>query len=233
MPPFMKKGQYLYSNIRITNIYKTKEEAEKAREAGMALQEAAAKVKSAEQLKKDDKMLQEYFAKNNIKAVKTAKGAYVKILQPGAGSMADTTVVAKINYTGKTLEGKMFDSNTDPAKGHVEPLTVNLTSDMKLGGGVIPGMSDGLLMFNKGAKGKIYIPSALAYGPGGAGGDIGPNTNLIFEVELLEILNKTQAAAAMEITQQKMRDLQKKYMDSIAKANPQDQQAPPPPPSNK
>lgn len=228
MPPFMKKGQYLYSNIRILNIYKTKEEAEKARQAGLVLQEAAVKVKNAAQLTKDDKVLQDYFAKNNIKAVKTPKGSYVEIVQPGTGPMLDTSVIAKINYTGKTLEGKMFDSNTDPAKGHVTPLIVNLTNDTKLGQGVITGLTDGLLMFNKGAKGKIYIPSALAYGTGGAGADIGPNANLIFEVEILDILTKAQAVAAMEEAQMKMRDLQKKYLDSIAKVNPQEQQAPAP-----
>ena len=218
--PFMKKGDFVYQYYKVTNAYTTEAEAEAARAAASVVAEAKAKVKSKAQLVIDDKILADYFAKNNIKATKTPLGAYVEVLQPGTGAMLDTTVVAKIKYTGKTLAGVMFDSNTDPAKGHLDPLTVNLTSDMSLGGGVIPGMSDGLKMFTKGAKGKIYIPSSLAYGARGAGGDIAPNANLIFDVEVLDVLNKTQAAADVAATQKKFQDLQKKYSDSISKAQP-------------
>ena len=220
MPPFMKKGQYLYTNLRILNIYKTQEEADKARQAGMAKQEAAGKVKAAQLLVTDDKTLQAYFTKNNIKAIKTPKGAYLEILQPGNGPMFDTTVFVKVNYTGKTLDGKMFDSNTDPAKGHLEPLSVNLTNDMSLGGGVIPGMSDALHMLNKGAKAKIYIPSGLGYGAAGAGGDIPPNANLMFEVEVLDVMDKAQAIAERAAAQKKMEAMQKRYVDSMQKAQP-------------
>ena len=221
MPPFMKKGNYLYTNIRIMNVYKTQEEADKARQANMAAQEVAGKQKAAAQLVKDDKILTEFLAKNNIKATKTEKGAYVEILQPGTGAMLDTSSITKIKYTGKTIAGKMFDSNVDPSKGHLDPLTVNLTNDMSLGGGVIPGMSEGLKLMNKGTKAKIYIPSSLAYGAAGAGGDIGPNENLIFEVEVLEVLTKAQAAADVAAQQKKFQEMQKKYTDSLTKANPE------------
>ncbi len=221
MPPFMKKGNFLYTNIRIINVYKTQEEADKARQANMAIQEAAGKQKAAAQLIKDDKILTDYFAKNNIKTTKTEKGAYVEILQAGTGVMLDTSSITKIKYTGKTIAGKMFDSNTDPSKGHLEPLSVNLTNDMSLGGGVIPGMSDGLKLMNKGTKAKIYIPSSLAYGAAGAGADISPNENLIFEVEVLDILTKAQAAADVAAQQKKFQEMQKKYTDSLTKANPE------------
>ena len=220
MPPFIKKGDYLETNIRVTNIYKTKEEADKAREAGMVLQQAASKKKAAELVAKDDKALNDYFAKNNIKAVKTPAGAYIEVLQAGSGPNADTTNFAKINYTGKTMDGHVFDSNTDPAKGHVEPLMVNLTSNFTLGNGVIPGMSDGLRMLNKGAKARIYIPSGLGYGPAGSGADIPANSNLIFEVEMLQILSSTEAAAERAAAQKKMEDMQKHYQDSVAKLQP-------------
>lgn len=221
--PFMKKGDFIYQYYKVQNAFATEAEAEKARSAASAGAAIIAKKKSEGQLLKDDKILKDYFAKNNIQAVKTPLGAYVQILQQGTGAMMDTTVIAKINYTGKTLDGKMFDSNTDPAKGHLDPLTVNLTSDMLLGGGVIPGMSDGLKMFSKGGKGKIFIPSSLGYGPVGAGGDIAPNTNLVFEIEVIDVLNKTQAAADMEMQQRKMEAQQKKYTDSMSKMQPQPQ----------
>ncbi len=221
MPPYMKKGNYLYTNIKIINVYKTQEEADKARQANMAAQEISGKQKAAAQLIKDDKLLTEYLAKNNIKATKTEKGAYVEILQKGTGAMLDTSVITKIKYTGKTISGKMFDSNVDPSKGHLDPLSVNLTNDMSLGGGVIPGMADGLKLMNKGTKAKIYIPSSLAYGAAGAGGDIGPNENLIFEVEVLDVLTKAQAAADVAAQQKKFQEMQKRYTDSLAKANPE------------
>ena len=218
--PFMKKGDFVYQYYKVTNAYATEADAETARKAAGVIAEAKAKVKSQAQLVIDDKILSDYFAKNNIKATKTPLGAYVEILQPGTGTLLDTTVIAKIKYTGKTLAGIMFDSNTDPAKGHLDPLSVNLTSDMTLGNGVIPGMSDGLKMFSKGAKGKIYIPSSLAYGVRGAGGDIAPNANLIFDVEVSEVLTKAQAAADVAAQQKKMQDMQKKYTDSISKSQP-------------
>lgn len=221
--PFMKKGDFVYQYYKVLNAYSTEAEAEKARAAASVKAEAIAKKKSEGQLVKDDKMLKDYFAKNNVQAVKTPQGSYVQILQPGTGPMLDTTMIAKINYTGKTLEGKMFDSNTDPSKGHLDPLTVNLTNDMSLGGGVIIGMTDGLKMFNKGAKGKIFIPSSLGYGAVGAGGDIAPNTNLIFDVEILDVLNRPQAAADIAAQQKKMEVLQKRYTDSMSKIQPQEQ----------
>ncbi len=222
--PFMKKGDFIYQYYKVLNTYATEEEAEKARAAAAIKAEAIAKKKSEAQLVKDDKILKDYFAKNNIQAVKTPEGAYVQILQKGTGAMLDTSVIAKINYTGRNLEGKMFDSNTDPSKGHLEPLTVNLTPDMSLGNTVIIGMTDGLKMFNKGAKGKIFIPSSLGYGATGSGADIAPNTNLIFEVEVLDVLNKSQAAADIALQQKKMEALQKMYSDSMSKMQPQQQQ---------
>jgi FKBP-type peptidyl-prolyl cis-trans isomerase FkpA len=222
MPPFMKKGQYVYTNIRVVNVYKTKEEAEKASEASRVAAEAIAKAKADGLVKIDDKTITDYLAKNNIKATKTPLGAYVEITQAGTGAMLDSNVFAKVNYTGKTLsDGKMFDSNTDPAKGHLEPLSVNLTNDMSLGGGVIPGMADALKMMQKGTKGKMYIPSGLGYGARGAGGDIPPNANLVFEVEVLDIMTKAQVKADNEVKQKKMMEMQKRYQDSMAKANPQ------------
>jgi FKBP-type peptidyl-prolyl cis-trans isomerase FkpA len=220
MPPFMKKGMYVLTNIKITNVYKTQEEADKARQAGMAAAEVIAKAKAEGLVKADDKTLTEYFEKNKIKAVKTPKGAYVEIIQAGTGAMLDTNSFTKVNYTGKTLDGKMFDSNVDPSKGHMEPLSVNLTNDQSLGGGVIPGMTDGLLMMQKGTKAKIYIPSGLAYGARGAGGDIAPNSNLMFEVEVLDILTKAQVKADNEVKQKEMEVKQKRYMDSVKKATP-------------
>jgi FKBP-type peptidyl-prolyl cis-trans isomerase 2 len=149
----------------------------------------------------------------------------------GTGPVLDSNVFVKIMYTGKTLDGKMFDSNVDPSKGHTDPLLVNLTNDMSLGGGVIPGMGDALRTMQKGTKATMFIPSGLGYGARGAGADIPANANLMFDVEVLEILTKAQAKAANDAQQAKMMAQrkaqqeqqmadQKKYMDSLEKADP-------------
>jgi FKBP-type peptidyl-prolyl cis-trans isomerase FkpA len=231
LPPFIKKGMFIYTNIKIVNIYKTQEEADKARQANMAIQEAIAKEKEAAQIIIDDKILSEYLAANKITATKSPKGSYVQITKLGVGAKLNNTQFVKVKYKGKTLDGNIFDTNMDATKGHTDPLLVNLTNDMSLGGGVIPGMTDALLMMQKGTKGIMYIPSTLGYGARGAGADIGPNANLIFEVEVLSVMSKSQAAIENRIQQNKMMALQKaeqakqkiaekKYMDSLQRVDP-------------
>jgi FKBP-type peptidyl-prolyl cis-trans isomerase FkpA len=220
LPAFIKKGMFIYTNIKIVNIYKTQEEADKARQANMAIQEAIAKEKEAAQIIIDDKILSEYLAANKITATKSPKGTYVQITKAGIGAKLDNTKFVKVKYKGKTLDGNIFDTNMDNSKGHTDPLLVNLTDDMSLSGGVIPGMADAFLMMQKGTKAVMYIPSSLGYGARGAGGDIPPNTNLVFEVEVLSVLSKAQVAAANAIEQKKMMVMQKKYMDSLQKADP-------------
>jgi FKBP-type peptidyl-prolyl cis-trans isomerase FkpA len=219
MPPFIQIGDYIYTNIRVTNIYKTKAEAETATKENLAKAEETAKVKADALAIVDDNILKEFISKNNIVAVKSPKGSYVQIIKEGTGAKLNNKQFVKINYTGKTLDGRMFDSNTDSSKGHVEPLSVNLTDDMSLGGGVIAGMSDALLMMNKGTKAIMYIPSGMAYGPRGAGGEIPPNSNLIFEVEVLATQTIAQVKIENARRQKEMMALQKKYQDSVSKAD--------------
>jgi FKBP-type peptidyl-prolyl cis-trans isomerase FkpA len=217
LPGFIKKGMFIYTNIKIANIYKTQAEADKVRQENMAKQEAIAKEKAVAQLIMDDKILSEYIASNKIIATKSPKGTYVQITKPGTGAKLDNTKFVKVKYKGKTLDGNIFDTNMDDSKGHTDPLLVNLTNDMSLGGGVIPGMADALLMMQKGTKAVMYIPSTLAYGARGAGGEIPPNSNLVFEVEVLSVLNKAQVAAANAIEEKKMQALKNKEFSEDAK----------------
>lgn len=132
----------------------------------------------------DDKVLQDYFAKNNIKATKTASGLYYTISQKGVGPTAAPGKKVTMNYTGKLLDGKVFDSNTDPAMGHVQPFTFPLGQ-----GRVIRGWDEGVQLLQLGSKGTFYIPSGMAYGERGGGGKIPPNAVLIFDVEVTGIDN--------------------------------------------
>lgn len=226
-PPWMKKGKYITQTYTIVRSFATQEEAEKARTAAQPLAEAKQKKKQEEADKKEDKILTDYFAKNNIKVQKTPLGAYVEIIQQGTGPLIDTSNSVKINYTGKTFEGKQFDSNTqpnaDPARTHLEPILVNLTNDPSLGMTTIPGWNEGLKLLSKGAKAKFYIPSSLGYGRQGNGADIAPNTLLIFDIEVIDVLNKAQAKVEADAVMKKMQDMQKRFMDSMQKVNPQPQ----------
>ncbi|HRD44367.1 MAG TPA: FKBP-type peptidyl-prolyl cis-trans isomerase, partial [Ferruginibacter sp.] len=102
----------------------------------------------------------------------------------------------------------------------VEPLPVNMTNDMSLGSPVIKGWTDGLKLLNKGAKAKLYIPSHLGYGPMARGETLPANSILVFDMEVLDLMNKTQAKTLMEEKRKKMQEEQKRYMDSVKKAMP-------------
>lgn len=84
-----------------------------------------------------------------------------------------------MHYTGKLIDGTVFDSSVDRG----EPATFGVTQ-------VIPGWVEALQLMKAGSKWRLFIPSALAYGPNGAGNIIGPNSTLIFDVELINVVGK-------------------------------------------
>jgi FKBP-type peptidyl-prolyl cis-trans isomerase FkpA len=199
MPPFVKSGDYFITTVRLLNIHSSQAAMEKARIDLLRKKQKADSLERIASIIKDEKTLQAYFAKNKITGLQRGMmGTYVKIIQPGTGPMIDTNVVVVTNYTGRTMDGNMFDSNTDSSKGHVEPFKVNMTNDPILGGGVIAGWMDGLRLLNKGAKAKFYIPSALAYGKTRMGKDIAENSILIFDIEVVDVLSRQQAGASID-----------------------------------
>jgi hypothetical protein len=218
VPPFMKRGNYYVQTLRILNVFDTRNEADSARRAEFEKTQVAEKKKAAEQLKKDDKTIQEYLTKNKINAVKAPEGTYVQIIKPGTGMKVDTTVVVNTKYTGKTMDGKTFDSNTDPAFGHVGAFNVNMTNDYSLGGGVIKGWTDGLSLLSEGAVAKFYIPSGLAYGSRGAGDKIPADAILMFDIEVVDVMTKAEAKADIEKEKAKAEMERKRYMDSVSRA---------------
>ena len=132
--------------------------------------------------------------KNNIKATKTALGTFIEVKQAG-GELPKDGQTLSVKYTGKSLDGTVFDSNVDSTFRHTEPYNVTLGQ-----GGSIKGFEDGLRNFGKGGKGSIYIPSVLGYGSQGSG-KIKPNSNLIFEVEILDVLEAPKAVAPQALPQ--------------------------------
>lgn len=110
----------------------------------------------------------------------TRTGLQYQVLQQGqaSGARARLDSKVKVHYEGRLLNGNVFDSSI--ARG--EPTEFGLNQ-------VIPGWTEGVALMPVGAKYRFWIPSELAYGQQGAGADIGPNQTLVFDVELLDILN--------------------------------------------
>ena len=216
-PPFFKHGEYIMCYYKIVNIFTTKTQADSAMKSQRAIIEARDSIAEAAQLIIDTTTISNYLAKNNISAVKTAKGTFVHIDTPGTGPLLDTGNVAVVNYTGKTFDGTMFDSNTDPKYGHVKPLSVKMWLGPKQGG-TIEGWTDGLKLLSKGSKATLYIPSPLGYGSRGAGGRIKPNAILVFNVGVTDILTRDQEMAKEAADRAKMEAMHQHYMDSLAQA---------------
>jgi FKBP-type peptidyl-prolyl cis-trans isomerase len=99
-----------------------------------------------------------------------------EVITDGSGAIPKSTDTVSVHYHGTLMDGSVFDSSVDRG----EPVQFAVT-------GVIPGWTQILQMMKTGSKWKVYIPPALAYGPGGRPG-IPPNALLIFEIELLEII---------------------------------------------
>lgn len=106
----------------------------------------------------------------------TASGLQYVIEKEGTGKQPGPTDNVTVHYTGRLLDGKVFDSSV--SRG--EPATFPLNR-------VIPGWTEGLQLMKEGAKFVFFIPSELAYGAQGAGRDIPPHSTLIFEVELIKV----------------------------------------------
>lgn len=181
-PPFLKKGGFIVSTYKIINIYPNKTAADSATVAIMKAQNVKDSVTRVQQLVKDDKLIQEYLSKNNIVAVKTPKGCYVTVQNPGNGAKPDSGKLVSVKYTGLSFDGKKFDSNVDTSFQHTDPLEFTIGQM-----GMIPGFEEGIKQIAKGGKATVYVPSALAYGAQGRAPNIQPNQNLIFELELLDI----------------------------------------------
>ncbi|MDX8406183.1 MAG: FKBP-type peptidyl-prolyl cis-trans isomerase [Mariprofundus sp.] len=113
----------------------------------------------------------------------TASGLQYEILTPATGAKPKASDSVKVHYRGTLLDGTEFDSSYKRGQPIIFPLN-----------GVIKGWIEGLQLMNVGSKFKFYIPSNLAYGEGGAGNTIAPNSTLVFEVELLAIEDAAKAS---------------------------------------
>ncbi|MDB5232143.1 MAG: FKBP-type peptidyl-prolyl cis-trans isomerase FkpA precursor [Chitinophagaceae bacterium] len=127
--------------------------------------------------------IESYLKKNNITAQKTKNGAFVEITQQGNGEKVDSGKLVAVKYRGYLLDNKkVFDTNMDSSFGHTQPYELVL-GNMS----VIPGWEEALPYFTKGAKGKVFVPSSLAYGMQGQPPVIPAFANLGFDMEVVDI----------------------------------------------
>lgn len=112
--------------------------------------------------------------KNGV--VTTDSGLQYKVIEKGVGDSPAATDMVEVEYTGKLISGKVFDSTEKTGK----PVKFNV-------GGVIKGWTEALQLMKPGGKWEVYIPSELAYGSRNSGGPIGPNQTLIFQIKLLSV----------------------------------------------
>jgi len=129
----------------------------------------------AAELEKGNKWLEENAKKSGVKT--TASGLQYEILSSGSGASPVETDQVQVHYTGKFVDGEIFDSSIEGG----QPVTFGLMQ-------VIPGWTEGLKMMKEGDKWMLYIPSNLAWGENGFQGMIPPNAAVIFEVELLKVI---------------------------------------------
>ncbi len=174
LPPFIGKKDKLTLSIKIVDILATEEDVRKDQSAMFD-----------EKKESEIKNIESYLAEKGIKAVKTDKGVFVEVIEQGTGPKVDTGKAVQVMYKGETFAGKVFDTNKDTTFGHTDPFTLVIGRR-----GAIEGWDDGLRVFNEGGKGKLYIPSMLAYGPNPPqGAPFKPFENLLFEVEVIKVEN--------------------------------------------
>jgi FKBP-type peptidyl-prolyl cis-trans isomerase FklB len=157
----------------------TQDQAMAVMNAFMQKQYAAKQAESSKAAEGNKKIGMAFLAENKTKpgVVTTESGLQYSVEKEGTGAKPTPNDKVKVHYTGKLIDGKVFDSSVERG----QPAEFGVTQ-------VIKGWTEALQLMTVGSKYKLYIPSDLAYGDRGAGADIGPGATLVFDVELLDIV---------------------------------------------
>ena len=166
MPKFIKPSSDMRWEVKLVDFC-TEEEFLARREAEKQAKADAAKEE-----------FDRFIAENGIEAEPTESGLIYVCTKKGDGLHPQVGNTVSVHYTGTLLNGEKFDSSVDRG----EPIEFPLGT-----GQVIPGWDEGIMLMSKGEKGMLYIPQNLAYGERQAGPVIQPYSNLVFEVELVDI----------------------------------------------
>lgn len=190
VPRYLKKGQTQQSTLKVLAVYKEDAATNKsARDVAFADYEKEVMAFKAKELAEIEK----YLVQNNIKATKINNNFFLQIEAEGNGPQADSGKVVGINYSGAVIGGRFFDSNVDKEKQFAKHDLETFYFTAKESG-AIQGLLEAITYFKVGTKGTVYIPSLLAYGPQGTAPIVKPYQNLMFEIELISIKDKTEEA---------------------------------------
>ncbi len=176
VPPFFKKDEYAYYKVYVAKS----QSLESFQKEQDSIQKAQMRINDSLQLIESD-LVMDYLAKNQISNIHF-DGIYYKKLSSGSGEKPQAKDQVKVHYTGKFLDGRVFDSSIP----RNEPLSFTIGA-----GQMIKGFEIGVKLMQKGEKAVIVIPSSLAYG-GRQRGEIPPYSPLVFELELVEIISPSK-----------------------------------------
>ncbi len=129
----------------------------------------------ADNLRKSREFLDENSRREGVTV--TESGLQYEIIHEGDGRSPEPESTVEIHYEGSLIDGQVFDSSRARGQSVKFPLD-----------GIVSGLSEGIMLMREGASYRFFLPPELAYGEGGAGAAIGPNAALIFEIELIEVL---------------------------------------------
>ena len=167
------RASYLGEETRLTQ-----EEALEERDLFMQRRQQELERDRAAEADRNLEAGQAFLAENSQRedVVETESGLQYRVIESGDGASPEATDRVTVHYRGTLIDGTEFDSSH--ARG--EPASFALNQ-------VIPGWTEGVQLMQEGAVYEFFIPSDLAYGAEGRPGPIGPNSTLIFEVELIEV----------------------------------------------
>lgn len=156
--------------------------------------QAEANAKNAELEAQEASILEQYLADNGITQTPTESGLIFISTQAGSGKQAEANKKVKVNYAGRLLDGTYFDTSIEELakeQGLYNPQRTYAPFEFQLGvGQVIKGWDEGIAMLKEGGKAQLIIPSSIAYGANPRpGGPIKPFSTLIFDVELIEVMD--------------------------------------------
>lgn len=147
--------------------------------------------------------VEDFLNKRDTAYQKTESGLCYVIEREGTAEAPQAKQYVKMHYTGKFMDGRKFDSSHDRNEAFIFQVGV---------GRVIKGWDEGVPLFKVGSKGTLYIPPQLGYGSQGAGGVIPPNASLIFDIEVLEIVEEAAYNAYIEAKRAEYEKLQQEQL---------------------
>ncbi len=175
LPPFLEPGDQLIFDIQLDKAMDEDAFAEEQQRMMEEMMEA-----DMERAEQEEGLMMEYLAEEGITVEPTASGLYYVEEEAGDGPQPEAGDMVSVHYEGRLLDGTVFDSSYERG----EPIEFMLGQ-----GQVIPGWDEGISMMNVGGSARLVIPSHLAYGDRGAGQAIPPFSTLVFDVELVDIVN--------------------------------------------